>query len=161
MDEPGSKIVDQDLLLVLSQEGARALVAAAFDSFTELAHFRALEGKTWNHPVLVGDVLLVRNGHDMPASGCPSRAPDRHLAPTPGRALDWLRLCQSEAHLDNRNQGRLAAAEAGESVTPGSSCAAYAGKMGEPALPGTKNGPTWLHLFMACVRSAPRSAWPS
>ena len=24
-----------------------------------MARFKAIEGKTWNHPVLVGDVLLV------------------------------------------------------------------------------------------------------
>ena len=58
---------DQDVLLVVSEEGDLALVSATPSEFKELAKVPAIDGKTWNHPVIVGDTLLIRNGEVMAA----------------------------------------------------------------------------------------------
>ena len=49
------------LLLIAAEQGRVALVSASPDAFVEVASFQALEGKTWNHPVVVGDRLYLRN----------------------------------------------------------------------------------------------------
>lgn len=60
-------LADQGLLLVVSEDGDIGIVEARPDQFSELARVPAVTGKTWNHPVLVGDVLLVRNDQEMAA----------------------------------------------------------------------------------------------
>ncbi len=64
-------VSDSEVLLVLTEDGDLALVEAKPDGFEELARVPAIEGKTWNHPVVVRDRLYVRNGEEMAAFSLP------------------------------------------------------------------------------------------
>ena len=57
-------LVDQGLLLVLSEKGEVALVEANPEGHKEIGRFQAIEGKTWNHPVVAHGKLYVRNGEE-------------------------------------------------------------------------------------------------
>jgi outer membrane protein assembly factor BamB len=63
----GQVILASGQLIVLTEEGDLVLVRATPERHEELARFRALEGKTWNHPALDDGVLLVRNLREMAA----------------------------------------------------------------------------------------------
>ncbi len=58
---------EQNVLMALSENGELVLVEATAENFNELARFPAIEGKTWNHPALADDILLVRNAKEMAA----------------------------------------------------------------------------------------------
>jgi outer membrane protein assembly factor BamB len=51
-----------DQLLIAAEDGRVVLLQADPTAHKEITSFQALKGKTWNHPVVVGDKLLVRNG---------------------------------------------------------------------------------------------------
>ncbi len=52
------------LLLVAAEDGRVVLLRADPAEHVEVASFKALDGKTWNHPVVVGDRLYVRNAQE-------------------------------------------------------------------------------------------------
>ena len=57
-------LADSDALLVVSEFGEIVLVAATPEEHREIARIQAIEGKTWNHPVVVGDRLYLRNAQE-------------------------------------------------------------------------------------------------
>ncbi|HSR51380.1 MAG TPA: PQQ-binding-like beta-propeller repeat protein [Acidobacteriota bacterium] len=69
---------DQDLLFVLSEDGDLALVSATPDEFHEVGRVPAIEGKTWNHPVVVDDLVLVRNAREMAGFRISTKAAANH-----------------------------------------------------------------------------------
>ncbi|VAX39425.1 hypothetical protein MNBD_PLANCTO02-636 [hydrothermal vent metagenome] len=60
----GQILLTGEHILVLAQDGKVALVEANPDQFIEVGKFNAIEGKTWNHPVLHQGKLYVRNAEE-------------------------------------------------------------------------------------------------
>lgn len=60
----GQLLLVDDKLLILSEEGDIVLVPATSEPPRELARLHAIDGKTWNHPVLSRGRLLVRNSDE-------------------------------------------------------------------------------------------------
>jgi outer membrane protein assembly factor BamB len=63
----GQIVLAGEYLIVLTEEGDVVLVRASPARHEELARFSAIEGKTWNHPVIADGKLLVRNLQEMAA----------------------------------------------------------------------------------------------
>ena len=63
----GQLVLAGNHLVVLTEDGDVVLVNATPARHEEIARFPAIEGKTWNHPVIVDGTLLVRNIQEMAA----------------------------------------------------------------------------------------------
>ena len=57
-------LADSGLILVISEKGELVLLRATSEKHQELGKIAALSDKTWNHPVVVGDRLYVRNAQE-------------------------------------------------------------------------------------------------
>ncbi|MCU0709474.1 MAG: PQQ-like beta-propeller repeat protein, partial [Pirellula sp.] len=58
-------LADSGLILVVSEKGELVLLRANPDKHEELAKIQALNDKTWNHPVVVGNRLFLRNAEEI------------------------------------------------------------------------------------------------
>jgi outer membrane protein assembly factor BamB len=63
----GQIVLAGDHVIVLTEDGDIALVRATPERHDELARFPAIEGRTWNHPIIAGGRLIVRNLREMAA----------------------------------------------------------------------------------------------
>lgn len=57
-------LVDMDMLLIVSEAGSVVLVAATPNNFQKVSQFHALDGKTWNHPLVAPGRLYIRNAQE-------------------------------------------------------------------------------------------------
>lgn len=70
----GQVLLVDDLLFIQAESGEVVLVEISPERPTERARFPALRGKTWNNPVLLHDLLLVRNDKEAACYRLPLNA---------------------------------------------------------------------------------------
>lgn len=82
-------VSNQGLIIVVSETGDLVLLKADPKSHQELFSIKAMRGKTWNHPVVVGNRLYIRNAeeaicYELPLAETSSKAPSK----TPAENLE-------------------------------------------------------------------------
>lgn len=77
----GQLVLADDMLIVQAESGEVILVEANPDRHRELARFAALDDRTWNHPVVSGNILLVRNDREAACYELPGQLSRRQIDP--------------------------------------------------------------------------------
>jgi len=76
----GQLILADDVIIVQAESGDIVLVSPTPERHHELARFAALNHRTWNHPVVSGDILLVRNDREAACYQLPRAVPPNSTA---------------------------------------------------------------------------------
>jgi len=66
-------LCDAGQMLITSEAGELVLLKADSSKMVELAKFQAIEGKTWNHSVVVGNLVFIRNAEQAACYELPTR----------------------------------------------------------------------------------------
>jgi hypothetical protein len=67
----------------MARDPGQRFNSANSNEHVEVASFKALEGKTWNHPVVVDDRLYIRNSQEAAAYQLRERAQSRTVPTHP------------------------------------------------------------------------------
>lgn len=71
----GQSLMVDDLVIVQSEPGEVMLCSVTPEAYQEVGRLPALSSKTWNHPVLAGRYLLVRNDQEAVCYELPLKTP--------------------------------------------------------------------------------------
>jgi outer membrane protein assembly factor BamB len=63
---------DADQMLITSEQGELVLIKADSSKLVELAKLPAITGKTWNHSMMIGDRVFMRNGEEAACYDLPN-----------------------------------------------------------------------------------------
>ena len=80
----GSLLLADGLLVVLSDRGVLALVAATPEGYRELGRVQAMTGKSWTPPAIAGGRLIVRDQDEIVAYDLRAAAPAPASGAAPG-----------------------------------------------------------------------------
>jgi outer membrane protein assembly factor BamB len=81
----GQLLLVGDKLLIVSEDGQLACVAAKPDDYEELWKMKAISGKTWNHPTIAHGRLFVRNRSEMVVFELPGVPGETTGSPAPSQ----------------------------------------------------------------------------